>query len=211
MSSFTKLAFAALIFVSISATAGFASDEESNNSPDLKGRVNNGVTSSSASEVKEPAVDIYLRVHIESFGKNGRNFEVEPFYMDPKKTSSEEFFKFVGSPLAQKRIALWKDWYSRLFEELTDELTVPKGLREKISIMVNKDKKLTATQEWIDPSDNQEVPRTAKQLLTKIRNLSGSEWLEFPEKSYLELVTVQLYLGDEGVHLDNDTQKLDCD
>lgn len=216
MSFLTKsTTFFALLTVSVflALPKSFASDDDSaSKSPaDLKGRINNEVSHKSASESAKIEGLIFLRANIESIGQGGRKFDVEPYYTEESKLSNQEFSKLANSPLVQSRLALWKAWYGRLYDELSDGLTIPKGLREKVSITINKDKKITATTEWIDPSENPEVQQTSKALVAKIRNFSGSDWIQFPEKSYLELVTLQFFVGEDHLQLDNGTQKLDCE
>lgn len=176
-----------------------------------KGRINNSKSRTSQSDNSGRGHgEIMLRADIES-SDAGLKCDVMPYYTAESKLTAEQFGTLSNSPLAVGRVALWKAWYSRIFEEVTSGQKIPTGLREKINVTVTKNHKVTATVEWMDPSADPEVQAFAKNVLQKIRSLETAAFIEFPEKSYLELVSFDVYVKQDGFQLANGLQKLDID
>lgn len=176
-----------------------------------KGHINNSKSRTAASDSGDKVHgEIMLRADIES-GTGGLKCDVEPYYTDKSKLTADQFGTLKNSPLALGRVALWKAWYSRIFEEISSGQTIPKGLREKINVTVKKNHKVTATVEWMDQSNDPKVQESAKNILQKIRSFETTSFIEFPENSYLELVTFDIYVKEDGFQLGNGLQKLDID
>jgi hypothetical protein len=175
-----------------------------------------GKKSKSPESSKPPiAGKIYLRVNITS-GHAGLNNDIDTYYRSKKDDkvnglTDEQYGLLVNSPLVLSRVALWKNWYINLFEQMLPAGTkIPTGLRSKINITINKNHKVLANTEWMDPTENQAAKNFQQNLLKKIRGFETASWIAFPEKAYFELVSPELYLGEDQVQLASH-QDVDCD
>lgn len=205
-------AFACISLAQPNALAQGAASKSKSTSPKYKAVITNSKDKKwQSSKSKEPVQgEIFLRADIIA-SAGGLKAEIEPYYTDKSGLTAEQYGKLVTSPLVQGRVALWKGWYSRVFDETVKDIKVPAALREKINVTVTKSHKVTATVEWMDPSEDPAVKEVADKVLNRIRAFETASWIAFPEKSYLELVTFDIYLQDDRIQLGNGVQKVDYD
>jgi hypothetical protein len=157
--------------------------------------------------------EVFLRADITS-GVAGLKCDVAPYVTDKCKLKGEALGRLFSAPLVEGRVALWKTWYSRVFEELFPlGYKIPKDVRAKINVTVRKNHKITASYEWMDKTDNEASLKYSREFLARVRSFESAEWIAFPEKSYLDMVTFDVYLKgfDNEGQLANGRQRLDCD
>ncbi len=221
-----KERFAALILLlALSNSAQFYTESAAKNQEKdqekktrYKGSISKTTQEKSSQEKQSPAgastdkkhEKIFLRVDISKRPPSGLHSDIEPYYTDESGLSAAEYGRLVTSPLLERRLALWKSWYSRLFDEITDGMKIPEGLRAKINLTVSKEAQVTAVVEWQDPSKNPAVDSTSRAIVKKLRDFQSKPWLAFPKGSYLDLLRLDLYLQEDEIHLAS-RQELDYD
>ncbi|MBX9695555.1 MAG: hypothetical protein K2Z81_24440 [Cyanobacteria bacterium] len=147
--------------------------------------------SSGETDIHEP---LSLMVHMTA-GSNGDKMDIQPVYESKNGMTQEKYNNLLKSPLVQTRLDEWKSWMTNLFEETrpNKDAKIPDDLREKISLSVTKKGKVTATKEWMDPTDNEGTKHFSEKFLTRLSNLKPA-LLKFPTDSYIELVKLDVFL-----------------
>jgi hypothetical protein len=172
---------------------------------DEPGRAKPGV------ETAVPPQEIFLRVNIES-GKHSQKNDIDTYYTKESKLSAEEYGRLTQSPLVSKRVALWKAWYSRVFDEIKPKGEISADVQMKLNVSIDKKGKVLVSPEWRNAAKNAAGDAYADTLVQNIRNLEGKPWLAFPENSWLELVKFDVYVNyDSSIQLVNDIQRVDYD
>lgn len=142
----------------------------------------------------------------------GQKNDIEPYYTKESNLSPDEYGRLITSPLVSRRIALWKSWYCRVFDEIRPKGAIPADLQMKLNVTVDKSGKVLVATEWRNPSKMAAADEYADKLTANIRRAEGQSWIAFPEKSWLDLVKFDLYVTyDRGLQLANGVQRIDYD
>lgn len=213
----TRLAMC-LLTIHLSAVPSIAKEETAANGGAasegvFKGTVQKPEKPSSAGSLdeKRPTAQIFLMAHITESPERGLKSTIEPYYTDKSGLSAEEYGKLVASPLVSGRLAKWRTWYSRLFSDISAGGSIPEDVAGKYNVSIDREGKVDANPEWVVPSKKPSSKAWTNSFLSTLRGLGTKHSLAFPDKSYLDRISFDVYLSYEHEYELAANQPLDYD
>ncbi len=186
-------------------------DTAADNEGRYQGTIEKPERNTNGSSSAPPPQQIFLRADMKSH-QGGLTSTIVPYYTEKSGLTGEEFNKLASSPLVSSRVAKWRTWYSKVFNEIASSGKIPDDLAMKVNVSIDKHGKVEANTEWMSPVNGGSSKLYSEKFIDKIRALGSKPWISFPEKSYLEMVSFDIYLtyGHE-FQLGNGVQPIDYD
>jgi hypothetical protein len=131
-----------------------------------------------------------LHADMKCFGEMISN-ETLVFYDQESGLTAADYRRLVNTPAVEKRKAEWEQWYTTIFDALRprEGQRIPQGVRTKINVLVDSNRHIIATREWMDPTTESAAIDYVENMLSSLKALDGTSTLQFPASSTAEAVT----------------------